>query len=214
MTVRVKICGLKTASAMQVALDAGADYVGLVFFPKSPRNVALDAARGLALQALGRAMSVGLLVDPDDALLDAVVGAVAPDMIQLHGSETPERVAAVRRRAGRPVIKAARIGGADDVRAALAYFEAADLVLFDAKPPERPGALPGGNGVAFDWRALDEASHPPDFMLSGGLTADTVRAAIALTRAPAVDASSGVERAPGEKDEALIRRFIHAAKSG
>jgi phosphoribosylanthranilate isomerase len=199
---------------MRAALDAGADYVGLVFFPKSPRNVTMGAAGELAVMARGRAVSVALLVDPDDALVDAAAAA-GPDMIQLHGDESPERAAAIRVRSGRGIIKAVKVGGADDARAASAYLGAADIILFDAMPPRTAGALPGGNGAAFDWRALAEAGPPPDgFILSGGLNPGNVREAIAMTGARAVDVSSGVERAPGEKDEDLIRRFIQAAKSG
>jgi phosphoribosylanthranilate isomerase len=197
---------------MLAALDAGADYVGLVFFPKSPRNVSVDDARALAGLARGRALSVALLVDPSDALVEDVLSGVAPDMFQLHGSETPERTAAIRKLTGRPVIKAVKVADADDVRSASRYLGAADLVLFDARPPKTPDALPGGNGLAFDWRALTEAGYSGPFMLSGGLNAGNVAEAIAMTGAPMVDASSGVERAPGEKDEELIRRFIRAAK--
>lgn len=198
---------------MQAALDAGADYVGLVFFPKSPRNVTREVARDLADMARGRALSVALMVDPDDSLVDAVASSVQPDMIQLHGVEAPERAAAIRSRTGIKLIKAVKVAGADDVRAASDYLDAADIVLFDAKPPKIAGALPGGNGLAFDWRALAEAGWSGDFMLSGGLDPSTVREALAITKAPAVDVSSGVERAPGEKDEDLIRRFIKAARS-
>jgi phosphoribosylanthranilate isomerase len=211
--VKVKICGLKTSAAMGAALDAGADYVGLVFFPGSPRNVRLDQARELARQARGRALSVALLVDPDDALVDTVLAGVEPDMLQLHGEETPERLAAIRLRAGRPVIKAVKVAAGEDVRGASPYFDLADLVLFDAKAPPTPQALPGGNGLSFDWRVLAEVEHPGDFMLAGGLHAGNVRAAIAATGAFAVDASSGLERAPGEKDEELVRRFVRAVKS-
>ena len=182
------------------------------FFPRARATCPLDDARALAGLARGRALSVALLVDPGDALVEDILSRAAPDMFQLHGSETPERTAAIRKLTGRPVIKAVKVSGADDVRSASRYIGAADLVLFDATPPKTPGALPGGNGLAFDWRALAEAGHPGPFMLSGGLNADNVGEAIAVTGATMVDASSGVERAPGEKDEDLIRRFIRAAK--
>ena len=213
MTTRVKICGLKTDEAMQAALDAGADYVGLVFFERSPRQVSLETARHLAELARGRARVVALVVDADDADLDRIVAAVAPDMLQLHGHEAPERVAAIRARFAKPVMKAIAVANAADARSALAYKDAADLILFDAKAPMTlAGALPGGNGIAFDWSLLDGVKAQVDYMLSGGLTADTVAAAMRATGAGAVDVSSGVESAPGVKDAALIQRFVRATK--
>ena len=215
MTVEVKICGLKTEAALDAALAAGADYVGLVFCTKSPRNLDLATARQLAERARGRAKIVALLVDPDDKQLQDVVAAVAPDIIQLHGSETPERVAEVAKRFGRPVLKAVKVAIADDALAALAYAGKADRILFDAKAPEgRTGALPGGNGLAFDWQALAGVRGKLDYMLAGGLTPANVGEAIRLTGAKAVDVSSGVESRPGEKDPELIRRFLRAAKTG
>ncbi|HUJ38095.1 MAG TPA: phosphoribosylanthranilate isomerase [Hyphomicrobium sp.] len=214
MTVEVKICGLKTEAALDAALAAGADYVGLVFCTKSPRNLDLATARQLAERARGRAKIVALLVDPDDKQLQDVVAAVAPDIIQLHGSETPERVAEVAKRFGRPVLKAVKVAIADDALAALAYAGKADRILFDAKAPEgRAGALPGGNGLAFDWQALAGVRGKLDYMLAGGLTPANVGEAIRLTGAKAVDVSSGVESRPGEKDPELIRRFLRAAKT-
>jgi len=214
MTVEVKICGLKTEAALDAALAAGADYVGLVFCTKSPRNLDLATARQLAERARGRAKIVALLVDPDDKQLEDVVAAVAPDIIQLHGSETPERVAEVAKRFGRPVLKAVKVAIADDALAALAYAGKADRILFDAKAPEgRAGALPGGNGLAFDWQALAGVRGKLDYMLAGGLTPANVGEAIRLTGAKAVDVSSGVESRPGEKDPELIRRFLRAAKT-
>jgi phosphoribosylanthranilate isomerase len=214
MTVEVKICGLKTEAALDAALAAGADYVGLVFCTKSPRNLDLATARQLAERARGRAKIVALLVDPDDKQLEDVVAAVAPDIIQLHGSETPERVAEVAKRFGRPVLKAVKVAIADDALAALAYAGKADRILFDAKAPEgRAGTLPGGNGLAFDWQALAGVRGKLDYMLAGGLTPANVGEAIRLTGAKAVDVSSGVESRPGEKDPELIRRFLRAAKT-
>ncbi len=213
MTVEVKICGLKTRPALDAALDAGADYVGLVFYSKSPRNVDLATAATLARAATGRAQSVALVVDADDAALRDIVATVAPDLIQLHGKETPERVAAVKALTRTAVMKVIGVATAADVDGAAAYVEVADRILFDAKPPaDRPNALPGGNGIAFDWRILGNWRERW-YMLSGGLTPANVAEAIALTHAPAVDVSSGVERVPGEKDPGLIRDFIRAAKA-
>jgi len=214
MTVEVKICGFKTAAALEAALAGGADYVGLVFCAASPRNVDLGTARALAGRARGRAKIVALLVDPDDALLTAVVAAVAPDILQLHGSETPQRVADIARNFGRPVLKAIKVAVAEDALGALAYAGKADRILFDAKPAtDAAGALPGGNGIPFDWQALGGVRGKLDYMLSGGLTPANVGEAIRLTGASAVDVSSGVERARGEKDVELIGSFLRAAKT-
>jgi phosphoribosylanthranilate isomerase len=213
MTIDVKICGLRTEAALEAALSGGADYVGLVFHEASPRNLDLATAQRLAEKARGKAKVVVLLVDPDDRRLEEVVAAVDPDMIQLHGSETPERAAAIAERFKRPVLKAVKVATAADAQAALSYG-AADLILFDAKAPEdRPGALPGGNGVAFDWQVLEGVRGKLAYMLAGGLTPLNVAEAIRLTGATAVDVSSGVESRPGEKDVELIRRFLHAAKT-
>ncbi len=213
--VSVKICGLGTEATLDAALDAGADLVGFVHFPRSPRHLALDAAGRLARRAKsrshGRAERVLLLVDPDDALLAAAVETVDPDLIQLHGREGPERVADIRRTTGRPVMKALGIATADDFLAVSAYAKVADRLLLDAKPP--PGAaLPGGNGVSFDWELLAGASLPAGTMLSGGLDTANVAEALARTGLTAVDVSSGVEVHPGEKDPARIAAFIAAAR--
>jgi len=214
MSTQVKICGLRSKPALEAALSAGADYVGLVFYERSPRNVTMAEARALAEIARGRAKVVALLVDPDDALLAEVAAAVQPDIIQLHGAESPERVREVAARLGRPVMKAVAVAGAADIEAARAYTGAAWRVLFDAKPmPGAADALPGGNGVSFDWQALAGLDGRLNFMLAGGLTPENVAEAIRLTKAPAVDVSSGVESRPGEKDAELIRRFISAAKT-
>ena len=214
MTVEVKICGLKTEAALDAALGSGADYVGLVFCAASPRNLDFETAHRLAERARGRAKIVTRLVDPDDTLLDLVVAAVAPDIIQLHGSETPQRVAEVSKRLGRPVLKAVKVADADDALGALIYAGKADRILFDAKPvPGAGNALPGGNGVPFDWEALAGVRGKLDYMLAGGLTPANVAEAIRLTGASAVDVSSGVESRPGEKDPELIRSFLQAAKT-
>jgi phosphoribosylanthranilate isomerase len=211
-TIKVKICGLKTEPALEAALAGGADYVGLVFFPPSPRNLAPEAARGLAATARGRARIVALLVDPDDTLIEAVVASADPDILQLHGEETPERVAEVRRRWGKPVMKAINVATAADADAALGYLGVADMILFDARAPA-DSTRPGGHGAAFDWRALNRIEDCVPFMLSGGLTPDNVAEAIRITGAAAVDVSSGVELRLGEKDPELIRRFLRAAKT-
>jgi phosphoribosylanthranilate isomerase len=209
MTVVTKICGLKTLGALDAALEGGAAYVGLVFFPKSPRNVSLTEAATLADHARGYAKVVALVVDADDAALDALVAAVNPDVLQLHGSETPERVNAIFRRFGHTVWKAIPVETEADAARALDYSGVADLIVFDAKPP-KGAVLPGGNGHSFDWSALDAVKGRVAYMLSGGLNPDTVASAIKLTGAKAVDVSSGVETAPGVKDPELIRRFLRA----
>lgn len=206
---QVKICGLSTAETMQAALDAGTDMAGLVFYPRSPRNVSMEQAAALAAQARGKAKIVTLVVDADDALLKSIVNAVRPDYLQLHGSETPSRVAEITKLFNVPAIKAVKVKEASDVAAAKAYRDVADLILFDAKAPEE--LLPGGNGLSFDWNLLKGKDGM--FMLSGGLTPDNVAEAIRLTRAPIVDVSSGVEHLPGQKDISLIRKFIERAKS-
>lgn len=211
MSIRVKICGIRDEAALFAAVEARADLVGFVFFPKSPRYLTLDAAAPLADYVRGVAASVALVVDADDAALDAIAGTVVPDMLQLHGHETPDRVRDIRRRFGKPVMKAIAVAEAGDAERALDYLDSADLILFDAKPP-RGADVPGGNGVAFDWRLLDGIKGKVPFMLSGGLTPETVADAVRQTGARAVDVSSGVETSPGVKDAGLIRRFLSAAK--
>ena len=206
---QVKICGLSTAETMQAALDAGAEMVGLNFYPKSPRYVTPEKAAKLAAQARGRTKIVVLVVDADDALIKSIVSAVGPDYIQVHGSETPARVAEIAQTFGLPVIKVIKVKEASDVASAKAYKDVADLILFDAKAPEE--LLPGGNGLSFDWNLLKGKGGL--FILSGGLNPDNVAEAIRLTRAPIVDVSSGVESLPGKKDISLIRKFIERAKS-
>ncbi|TMM55325.1 phosphoribosylanthranilate isomerase [Sulfitobacter sabulilitoris] len=209
--VSVKICGLTHASDVAAAARAGAAYGGFVFFARSPRNLTLEAAAALAAEAPLGLAKVALTVNADDAFLDALVARVPLDMLQLHGSEPPARVAQVKARYGLPVMKAVGVGDADDLPKLDSYMAVADQILVDAKPPK--GAdLPGGNGLAFDWRLIAGRRWPVPWMLAGGLTPDTVAQAVAMTGARQVDVSSGVESAPGTKDAALIAQFVAAAQ--
>lgn len=210
---RIKICGLSTPETLDAALAAGADMVGLVRFPKSPRHLELDAAQALAARARGRACVVALVVNAGDDELAALAERVRPDLLQLHGAESPERAAAIARATGIPVMKAIGVAAPEDLGAIDAYRRAGIAILLDAKPPKDPAALPGGNGLAFDWRLLDGLDSGLAFMLSGGLTPASVADAVALTRAGAVDVSSGVESAPGIKDPEKIAAFVAAATS-
>ncbi len=198
---------------MAAAIDAGADMVGFVFFAKSPRAVTPSQARSLAVRARHRAEIVALCVDPADETLAAVVAAIEPDYLQLHGRESPERVAEIQRKFGVSAIKAIGIAEAADFARAEEYKGAADALLIDAKPP-KGAVLPGGNGVAFDWRLARNFTPRKPWLLSGGLDADNVAQAIALSQTRAVDVSSGVESAPGVKDNDKIRAFIAAAREG
>ncbi|MEQ9560221.1 MAG: phosphoribosylanthranilate isomerase [Rhodospirillales bacterium] len=211
--VQVKICGLKTAEAVDAAVTAGADLVGFVFFKKTPRYVTPAIAGGLAARVPVGVLKVGLTVDATNDELAAITGNGAVDVLQLHGSETPERIAEVRRRFGLPVMKALPIAGPGDVEAARTYEGVADRLLFDAKPP-KDAERPGGNALAFDWGLLAGTRWNVPWLLAGGLTADNVAAAIRVSGAPGVDVSSGVETAPGVKDVGLIGAFIRAAKAG
>jgi len=211
MPVEIKICGLSTAEALDVALDSGADLVGFVFFPPSPRHLGFDAARALAKRVGGRARKVALSVDADDAWLAASIEALAPDLLQLHGKEPPPRVAAIRKKFGLPVMKAVAVEEKADLGAIAAYAGVADRLIFDARAP-RAATRPGGLGKSFDWRLLENLETETQFMLSGGLDAGNVAEALRITRAPGVDVSSGVERAPGEKDLDKIRAFVRAAR--
>ena len=208
----VKICGLSTAETLDVALAAGADAVGFVFFPPSPRHLGYAAARKLAARVKDRAEKVALSVDADDATLAAVVEALNPDVFQLHGREPPARVAAIKRRFGLPVMKAIAIEARGDLAAVADYAGVADRLLFDARPPPE-ATRPGGLGKSFDWRLLENLDPGVPFMLSGGLDAGNVAEALRVTRARSVDVSSGVERAPGEKDPDKIRAFVRAARA-
>lgn len=208
--VRVKICGLRTEADVLAVAAAGAAYAGLVFFAKSPRHLTVDQARALAFAAPPGLAKVALTVDADDAALDALIEAVPLDMLQLHGHESPDRVAAVRARYGLPVMKAVGVADEGDLAALMDYSLAADQVLIDAKPPK--GAdLPGGNGLSFDWRLVAQRRWLRPWMLAGGLSPDNVAEAIRLTNARQVDVSSGVESAPGIKDAARIAAFVAAA---
>jgi len=211
MTVTAKICGINDPTAMQTAVDCGASHVGLVFYPPSPRAVTTEQAADLAAIADGRAKRAGLFVDPDDATLDRVLAAAALDLLQLHGSETPARVQAIRQRTGVAVMKVIRVAEADDVGRADAFFDVADWLMFDAKPPKgMKNALPGGNALPFDWTLLSGRDWPLPWMLAGGLTAENVAEAVRRTGARVVDTSSGVEDAPGRKNPEKIRAFLAA----
>ena len=210
MTTRVKICGLSTAEAVAAAAEAGAAYVGFVFFEKSPRNVSIDQARALAVTVPPGIAKVALTVNPDDELLDNLTAHVPLDMVQVHGSESPERVSEIRSRMGLPAMKALGIADSADLEKIDQYTGAADQLLIDAKPPKN-GDLPGGNGLTFDWRLIANRRWALPWMLAGGLTAENVAEAIALTGAKQVDVSSGVESAPGVKDVDAIKAFLQAA---
>lgn len=208
---KIKICGLSTPETVDAALAARASHIGLVFFARSPRNVTPEAARALSRQARGAAVPVGVFVDPDDALVGAAVAA-GIDVVQLHGSETPERASAIRRTFGVEVWKAIPIRTAYDLAGAAAFRGAADRLLFDAKPP--PGSdLPGGMGLRFDWRLLEGFRHPLPWALSGGLDAGNVTEAVRRTSATLVDVSSGIESAPGVKDKGRVLAFLKAVQS-
>lgn len=209
MFLDIKICGLKTPEAVAAALDAGASHVGFIFFGKSPRNVAPAEAAALRAAASGRAQAVAVTVDADDALLDEISTAMQPDAFQLHGGESPQRVAEVKARYRRPVIKAFSVSAPADLAAIGAYVGVADRFLFDAKPP-KDAVLPGGNGVAFDWSVLSGLPRGVDYFLSGGLNAANVGEALRIASPPAIDVSSGVESAPGVKDLRLIEAFFRA----
>jgi phosphoribosylanthranilate isomerase len=217
MGVQAKICGLNDAESLLAALGGGADAIGLVFYAPSPRAVTPEQAAALLAEAgtaVDKVRKVGLFVDPDDALLDAVMAHVPLDMVQLHGSETPERVAEIGRRTGLPTMKAFRIRNAEDFGAVGDYDSAASWLLFDAKAPDdAKHALPGGNGMRFDWNLLAGRDWAHPWMLSGGLDATNVAEAIRISGAPWVDVSSGVEQAPGHKDPARIRAFLQAVRA-
>jgi phosphoribosylanthranilate isomerase len=211
MKPTVKICGLSTAATLDAALAAGADMVGFVFFPKSPRHIDLATARVLGRQVHGRAKIVALSVDADDDTLKRIVDALSPDLMQLHGSESPARVKEIAELCARPTMKAIGVAARGDLAAAKAYEGVADTLLIDAKPP-KGAALPGGNGRPFDWSLTRDFHARGPWLLSGGLDPDSVAAAIALSGAHGVDVSSGVESAPGVKDPARIRAFVAAAR--
>ena len=211
MTVAVKICGLSSPDAIDAAVSAGAVYGGLVFHPKSPRFVALEQARVLAERMRGRLKSVALITDMDDAGIAALVKTVAPEFLQLHGSETVQRTAEIRARFGLPVIKALPVGEASDLAVAAGYEKVADMLMFDARAP-KGAQRPGGHGAAFDWKILAGCSFAKPWFLAGGLDPGNVARAIELSGAEQVDVSSGVESAPGVKDAARITAFINATR--
>tara|TARA_B100000683_G_scaffold273137_1_gene318022 strand:- start:1797 stop:2447 length:651 start_codon:yes stop_codon:yes gene_type:complete len=214
VSIASKICGVSDRTAINAAADGGAGYVGFVFFSRSPRNVTPEQAAELIALMPDDVEAVALAVDPDDALVDAVAAIAGLTMFQLHGSERPDRVKEIKTRTGRRVIKAIKVSNAADLAVADAYFDAADMLLFDAKTPaDMKNALPGGNAVSFDWNILAGQDWPLPWMLSGGLDPDNVAEAIEVSGAHAVDVSSGVESAPGIKDPDLIRAFLAAVKS-
>ena len=212
MALSIKICGLRTPETLDVALEAGADMVGFVFFPPSPRNIGSELARVLSTQVRGRARKVALTVNANNETLADIIAALKPDMLQLHGTEAPERVAVVRSRFGLPVMKALPIATRADLSPIRQYAKVADRLLFDARAPQE-ATRPGGLGKTFDWTLLAGLDAGVPYMLSGGLDPFNVAEAIRVTRAPGVDVSSGVERGPGVKDPNKIRAFIKAARA-
>lgn len=213
MAVESKICGISDAAALDAAVAGGARWIGFVFFPRSPRAVTPEQAAVLAAQAAGRIERVGLFVDPDDAQLEETLRRVPLELLQLHGGETPRRVGEIRARWKLPVMKVIKVARAEDLTAVADYAGTVDRLLFDAKAPkDMPGALPGGNALAFDWRLLAGRRWPKPWMLSGGLKPENLAEAVSLTGATAVDVSSGVESAPGVKDPARIRAFLETAR--
>jgi len=213
MSISIKFCGLSQPADIAAAAEAGARYVGFVFFPKSPRAVSLTQARDLALAVPVGVAKVGLVVNPEDAFLDQLLAEVPLDILQLHGHETPTRVAGIRARTGLPVMKAIGIAEADDLGQIADYAAVSDQLLIDAKPPKNAD-LPGGNGLSFDWRLLVGRRWPVPWMLTGGLTPDNVRLAVQMTGAQQVDVSSGVESRAGVKDPTLIHAFADAVNGG
>jgi phosphoribosylanthranilate isomerase len=214
MSVEVKICGLTSAEAVAAAVAGGARFAGFVFYPPSPRDLTPGNAARLVAGVAPGVTRVGVFVDPDDALLEKVLAQAPLDLLQLHGNETPERLAAIKTRFRRKVMKAIKVAGETDLQAAKAYFGVADWLMFDAKPPkDRQDALPGGNALAFDWELLRAKNWPLPWMLSGGLNLDNLAEAARISRAQVLDVSSGVESRPGVKDPAKIRAFLACAKA-
>jgi len=212
MALDIKICGLKTDEALAAALAGGASHVGFIFFPRSPRYVEPAEAGRLRRTASGKAKTVAVTVDANDAFLDEIVAKMQPDMLQLHGAETPARVAEIKVRYGLPVMKALSVSEPADLERIKPFIGVADRFLFDAKPP-KGSELPGGNGIAFDWRVLAGLDAGVDYMLSGGLNAANIGDALRLANPPGIDISSGVESAPGVKDPALIEQFFRAVRA-
>jgi len=214
MTGKVKICGISTLPALKCALDNKSDFIGLVFYQPSPRNISINKAAELADRARDHTKIVALTVDPDDELLSEIAAKIQPDYLQLHGSETPKRVRAIKIKYGLPIIKAIKVRSREDVAQADRYENIADIILFDAKAPDNSrDALPGGNGVRFDWSLLETNTQTKGFMLSGGLNPDNIAQAVTGTDAAIFDVSSGVETKPGQKDLAAIKNFIVAMRN-
>jgi len=211
MSVSAKICGLSSEAGIEAAVAGGAAYVGFVFYPPSPRAVSPRRAGVLCAGVPAPVQRVGLFVDADDAAIAAALVAAPLDILQFHGAETPERVVEAKRRFGCKVMKVISVAAPEDVATASRYEDAADMLLFDAKPPRRAGALPGGNGLAFDWQLIAGRAWRLPWMLSGGLTAELLPEAVRVSGATAIDVSSGVERSPGHKDLGKIRAFLAAA---
>src|SRR5262245_1471937 len=212
MSLLVKICGLSTREPLDVALDAGADMVGFVFFPPSPRHLSLEVGRELGRQVRRRALKVALTVDADDATLDNIVDALSPDILQLHGKESIARLRDIKQKFGRPVMKALPVEPSADLAVLPGYAAVADRILFAARPP-KDATRPGGLGAPFDWHLLENLELKLPYMVSGGLHAENVAEAVRVTRAGGVDISSGVESAPGVKDPEMIKAFIRAARA-
>ena len=212
MSLLVKICGLSTRETLDVALGAGADMVGFVFFPPSPRHLSLETARELGRQARGRAAKVALTVDADDATLSNIVETLQPDLLQLHGKETTARLRDIKAKFGLPVMKVIAVETSTDLAVLPGFAGVADRILFDARPP-KGATRPGGLGAVFDWQLLSKLELKLPYMVSGGLNPDNVAEAVRVTRAGGVDVSSGVERSPGHKDPEMILNFIRAARA-
>lgn len=212
MSLLVKICGLSTRETLETALDAGADMVGFVFFPPSPRHVSLEMGRDLGRQVKRRALKVALTVDADDAALDNIMDALSPDIFQLHGKESVARLRDIKQKFGRPVMKAVPVATAADLAVLPGYAAVAERILFDARAP-KDATRPGGLGEPFDWHLLENLDLKLPYMVSGGLHADNVAQALRVTGAGGVDISSGVESAPGVKDPEMIKAFIRAARA-
>jgi phosphoribosylanthranilate isomerase len=212
MSLIVKICGLSTRETLDVALDAGADMVGFVFFPPSPRHLSLAAARDLGKQTRGSAAKVALTVDADDATIGNIVEALQPDILQLHGKETVARVRDIKQKFGLQVMKVIAVETAADLGGLPAYADVADRILFDARAPHE-ATRPGGLGAVFDWRVLEKVELKLPYLVSGGLDAQNLAEAVRVTRAGGIDVSSGVERSPGIKDPEMIRAFVRAARA-
>jgi phosphoribosylanthranilate isomerase len=213
MSISVKICGISSEEALEAAIESGADYAGFVFFRKSPRNLSLKRAAKLARQAEGRIKTVALTVNARNSTIAAIASEVGPDFLQLHGRETLARAGAILALTRTPIIKAIKVSASEDISAARSFEPLTQFLLFDAKVPASARALPGGNGLSFDWTLLAGASLRPNFMLSGGLNADNLLEALTASGATAVDVSSGVETSPGVKSPLLIRQFVKIAKS-